>query len=367
MAAQLIVTNLCSRRRLRWWMARANSSLPVPVSPRTRTVASVGATISTCWSASRSGGLSPTIPSNGCLAGISPARHARSSLTSSLRCAVSWNACPLASAIATWRATSSERSDAALSLFNVALNICSVFAMVDPQPRANRINEGFLRERFTKERERSGGERLPPRDRIIVRADEDHREPAVRGQELPLKIHAAHPAQSEVDNQAPDAVEPRRPEEILGRAEHLDLEPERTQQAPDRQADGFVVVDDSDDPLIYRRRVHIGYDRSTGRSRLPAGSWCYPTTPSGQPSAAPPQRAVGRDPDPLIVVDDDHDPPCDRRPCCAYPTSRGAPAPIPWDYPATTLWVGSPADLPSAPGRPPRSRPSSASPARDGS
>src|SRR5215510_5724117 len=65
----------------------------------------------------------------------------------------------------------------------------------------------------------------------------------------------------------------------------------------------------------------------------------------------PPQRALGRDPDRLIVVNDDHDPPCDRRPCCAYPTSRGAAAPIPWYYPATTLWVGSPADLPSAPSR----------------
>src|SRR5262245_6861609 len=90
-----------------------------------------------------------------------------------------------------------ERSDAAPSLFGVALNCCSVFSIVDPlltagssrtpfsvrEPRANRINEGCLRERFTKECERSGGERLPLRDRIVVRADEDHRELALRGQE----------------------------------------------------------------------------------------------------------------------------------------------------------------------------------------
>src|SRR6266849_5530492 len=52
-------------------MARAISSFPVPVSPRTRTVESVGATISTCWSASRSGRLSPMISSNGGSARIS--------------------------------------------------------------------------------------------------------------------------------------------------------------------------------------------------------------------------------------------------------------------------------------------------------
>src|SRR5262249_26169129 len=110
---------------------------------------------------------------------------------------MSGNARPLATAIATWCA------------FGVALNCCSVSSIVDPlltalwvragspfrvrEPRANRIDEGFLRERFTKERDRSGGEPLSLRHRILVRADEDHRELALRGQELPLKIHTAHP------------------------------------------------------------------------------------------------------------------------------------------------------------------------------
>src|SRR5215208_8368552 len=44
MAEQLISTNALSRRELRSWIARAASSLPVPVAPVTSTEASVGAT-----------------------------------------------------------------------------------------------------------------------------------------------------------------------------------------------------------------------------------------------------------------------------------------------------------------------------------
>ena len=50
MAAQFSLTNVRPRRPLRLWMARAISSLPVPVSPWINTVESVGATISTCFS-----------------------------------------------------------------------------------------------------------------------------------------------------------------------------------------------------------------------------------------------------------------------------------------------------------------------------
>ena len=63
MAAQLSFTNVRALRPLRSWIARAISSLPVPVSPWMSTVESVGATISIFWSVSRSAGLSPTISS----------------------------------------------------------------------------------------------------------------------------------------------------------------------------------------------------------------------------------------------------------------------------------------------------------------
>ena len=45
MAAQLTLTKGPSLRRLKRWTARATNSLPVPVSPKISTVASLGATV----------------------------------------------------------------------------------------------------------------------------------------------------------------------------------------------------------------------------------------------------------------------------------------------------------------------------------
>jgi len=59
-AAQFTFTISCSRRGLSSWMARAIRSLPVPVSPRIRTVLSVGATCSTARQTFRIEGPLPT-------------------------------------------------------------------------------------------------------------------------------------------------------------------------------------------------------------------------------------------------------------------------------------------------------------------
>ena len=59
MAAQFTLTKLRAPRGLISWMARAISSLPVPVSPSTITVASVGATICAVFSSAWKAGLSP--------------------------------------------------------------------------------------------------------------------------------------------------------------------------------------------------------------------------------------------------------------------------------------------------------------------
>ena len=56
------------------WIARAINSLPVPVSPRMRTVASVAATSSTCFNTRFSPELSPMISSNWCVVLISSSR-----------------------------------------------------------------------------------------------------------------------------------------------------------------------------------------------------------------------------------------------------------------------------------------------------
>ncbi len=61
MAAQFTTSSGPSLRRLRAWMARATSSLPVPVSPQISTPASVGATFSMKLWTARISGLSPTM------------------------------------------------------------------------------------------------------------------------------------------------------------------------------------------------------------------------------------------------------------------------------------------------------------------
>src|SRR3989475_12575412 len=63
-AAQLTLTKARCDRRDRLWMARATSSLPVPVSPLTRTLESVGATFTTRESTSCNADEVPTISSN---------------------------------------------------------------------------------------------------------------------------------------------------------------------------------------------------------------------------------------------------------------------------------------------------------------
>src|SRR5438105_10124122 len=63
-AAQFTLTKGHERRGEAAWMARAISSLPVPVSPVISTVESIGATFVTCHSTVRSGSDEPTISSN---------------------------------------------------------------------------------------------------------------------------------------------------------------------------------------------------------------------------------------------------------------------------------------------------------------
>jgi hypothetical protein len=61
MALQLTRTNGRVDRGLRSWISRARSSLPVPDSPITKTVAPLDATSSTCCKTSHSARLRPTI------------------------------------------------------------------------------------------------------------------------------------------------------------------------------------------------------------------------------------------------------------------------------------------------------------------
>ena len=98
MAAQFTGTNGAPERGERSWSSRAASSLPVPLSPRSRTVADAGATCRRVSSAARNAGALPTIPPS---AG-SPekrarrARSARFSATSEARSSASRTAFTMA-------------------------------------------------------------------------------------------------------------------------------------------------------------------------------------------------------------------------------------------------------------------------------
>ena len=113
MAAQLTLTKVRSRRRLRLWMARAMSSLPVPLSPLMKTVESVGATVSTSRSTRLRAALSPTISSKSYSVRISSSRYSLSLFSFSLSSAICWYASTLSTATATWAATRlrNSRSD----------------------------------------------------------------------------------------------------------------------------------------------------------------------------------------------------------------------------------------------------------------
>ncbi len=86
-APQLTAMSGRRRRALRSWIARANNSFPVPLSPEMSTAASVGATSSTCFITRCSGRLVPTISPKFCVLRISSSRY--SFCASSLACSCS--------------------------------------------------------------------------------------------------------------------------------------------------------------------------------------------------------------------------------------------------------------------------------------
>src|SRR5271156_1850267 len=86
MAAQFTLTKECEERRDRRWIARATSSLPVPVSPVISTVAAVGATFDTRESTFCKAPELPTISSHIDPLSISSGRATLSCLSLSSHC-----------------------------------------------------------------------------------------------------------------------------------------------------------------------------------------------------------------------------------------------------------------------------------------
>jgi hypothetical protein len=97
-AEQFSATNGRRARSERSWIARATSSLPVPVSPTMSTVARVGATRSTMSNMRRMAGVRPTMASS------PPAEVWR------LRCATSRRSCSSSRALSSVSSSSSVRN-----------------------------------------------------------------------------------------------------------------------------------------------------------------------------------------------------------------------------------------------------------------
>ena len=72
----------------------------------------------------------------------------------------------------------------------------------------------------------------------------------IRLGELGLEIEPAYSRQSDVEHEAARHVGKVASQEIRGRAECLDLEPDRAKQAFERLAHRFIVVDDEYDRLF---------------------------------------------------------------------------------------------------------------------
>jgi len=158
-AAQLTVISARSARRERRWMARATSSLPVPVSPVMSTVESVAATFSRWLIIRRSGFDEPTISSNIERSSSSWRSASFSSWRRLLSRAISSNARALATAAATGCAMTSRIST------SCGANPCGSVRMNTMEPtRRSWTNSGMRTyERMPLSRRRLSSENLPPR------------------------------------------------------------------------------------------------------------------------------------------------------------------------------------------------------------
>src|SRR5947209_1178825 len=149
-------------------MARAISSLPVPVSPWIRTVESVGATRSTCSSTASSAGLLPMSCSN-------------------LRSRRSWSMVPYLSTVVA-KVTSPKHAERVV--------LTATF-----HSRANTLEQGFVVKRFCQELYSARSQRLHPHFGIAVRGDEDGGNPAMLSLQPGLQLQPGHSWHADIRDQ----------------------------------------------------------------------------------------------------------------------------------------------------------------------
>src|SRR5215510_13820258 len=124
--------------------------------------------------------------------------------------------------------------------------------------RGDCVQHVLIAEGLGQKIDRAGFHGLDGHGDIAVAGHEYDGNMDVRLGEFGLEIEPAHPRQSDVEHEAACHIGKLASQKVRGRAERLDPEADRSEQAAERLAHGLIVVDDE-------------YDRRFGRSSL--ASW----------------------------------------------------------------------------------------------
>src|SRR5262249_441279 len=224
-AAQLMLTMGPRDRGDRLWIARAISSLPVPVSPVTSTVESVGATLATSDSASWRARDVPTM----------------SSKTASRPGASRSGTCPPSSA--------QNMANVAELLRSSALTRLGVIAVASTAGRLfeaclENVYEDRLSDRLPQEGD--GSPLLGPALLFVARpgGDEHDGDEHAAGDQPALELEPVHAGHADIEDQASRVGGHSGVQKLLGRPESLGLISERPDEPAGRHPNGGVVIHD---------------------------------------------------------------------------------------------------------------------------
>src|SRR5216683_1056318 len=128
------------------------------------------------------------------------------------------------------------------------------------QPRAipreaqlDRVQQVLIAERLGQELDRSSLYRLDGHRDVAVSGDEDDRNVNVRRRQLSLKIETTSARQPDVEHKASGAVRAPLVQEFGNRSQGLGLRADGSDQAAERLANSWVVIDDDDGRLFCHR------------------------------------------------------------------------------------------------------------------
>src|SRR5215831_1047555 len=137
----------------------------------------------------------------------------------------------------------------------------------------DRIQHVLIAKRLGQKIDRAGLHGLDRHGDVAVAGHEYDRNMDVRLGELGLEVEPAQPGQSHIEHEAACNVGKLASQQVRGRAERLDPEIDRTKQASERFAHGFIVVDDEHGRLFgasERASWTLDHESLSGQQDLPA-------------------------------------------------------------------------------------------------